>query len=60
MYISANQHFRGGEYKGTVYKNIPPGTSYADSIRIRIEDDSVIKARGFDRMRTSNGGTTKI
>jgi hypothetical protein len=27
--------FRGGEYKGTVYKNIPTGTGYADSIRIR-------------------------
>jgi len=62
--VSADIHFRepalrGGEYKGTVYKNIPPGTSYADSVRIRMEDDSIIRARGFERMRISNGGTTK-
>jgi iron complex outermembrane receptor protein len=51
--------FRGGEHKGTVYKNIPAGTSYTDSIRIRAEDDSIVKARGFDRMKASNAGTTK-
>ncbi len=54
-----NPAFRGGEHKGTVYKNIPVGTSYSDSIRIRAEDDSIIKARGFDRMKASNAGTTK-
>ncbi|HET9277707.1 MAG TPA: TonB-dependent receptor, partial [Flavitalea sp.] len=51
--------FRGGEHHGTVYKNIPDNTSYSDSIRIRAEDDSIIKARGFDRMKASNAGTTK-
>jgi len=51
--------FRGGEHKGTVYKNIPAGTSYSDSVRIRAEDDSIIKARSFDRMKASNAGTTK-
>jgi hypothetical protein len=40
-----NSAFRSGEYKGTVYKNIPIGTSPADSIRIRAEDDSMIKAK---------------
>ena len=54
-----NPAFRGGEHKGTVYKNIPVGTSYSDSIWIRAEDDSIIKARGFDRMKASNAGTTK-
>src|SRR5688572_1501829 len=54
-----NPAFRGGEHKGTVYKNIPVGTSPVDSIRIRAEDDSIIKARGFDRMKASNAGTTK-
>ena len=51
--------FRGGEHKGTVYKNIPNGTSYLDSVRIRAEDDSIIKARGFDRMKASNAGSTR-
>jgi len=50
---------RSGEYKGTVYKNIPVTTNYADSVRIRAEDDSIIQARGFDRMQVGNGGTTK-
>jgi len=54
-----NSAFRSGEYKGTVYKNIPIGTSPADSIRIRAEDDSMIKAKDFDRMKAGNGGTTK-
>lgn len=51
--------FRGGEHKGTVYKNIPANSSYTDSVRIRAEDDSIIKARGFDRMKAGNAGTTK-
>ncbi|HEU5168151.1 MAG TPA: TonB-dependent receptor, partial [Chitinophagaceae bacterium] len=54
-----NAASRSGEYKGTVYKNIPATASYLDSIRIRAEDDSIIKARGFERMKAGNAGTTK-
>ncbi len=39
----------GGEFKGTAYKNIPPTASQIDSIRIRAQDDSIIRARNFNR-----------
>lgn len=44
--LSRNPAFRGGEYKGTVYKN-------------NSTDDSIVRARNFDRMNVSNAGITK-
>lgn len=38
---------RGGEYTGTVY------------VTNRIQDDSIVKARNFDRNKVSNAGTGK-
>jgi len=49
--------FRGGEYKGTVYKNIPIGASHDDSVRIKTQDDSIIHAKAFSRKTpVSNDG----
>jgi iron complex outermembrane receptor protein len=42
-----NPTFRGGEYKGTVYSNNP------------VTDDSIIKARNFNRWNVSNAGSSK-
>jgi iron complex outermembrane recepter protein len=42
-----NPAFRGGEYSGTVYKSNP------------VIDDSIIKAKNFDRMNVSNAGINK-
>ena len=55
-----NHTYRGGEFAGTVYKNISPTASYADSLRIRAEDDSIIRARNFDRKKVSHAGNTKL
>jgi iron complex outermembrane receptor protein len=52
--------FRQDEYQGTVYKTIPPGTPYADSIRIRLADDSIIRARGFDRMNATSASSSRL
>jgi iron complex outermembrane receptor protein len=43
-----NPTFRGGEYKGTVYTDN------------KVKDDSIIKARGFDRMKVSNQGGSQL
>ena len=40
---------RGGEYKGTVYKDYPPGSTGADSASIKAQDDSTILARGINK-----------
>jgi iron complex outermembrane recepter protein len=52
--------YRGGVYQGTVYKQYPAGATHNDSIRVKADDDSIIKARGFDRSTIlDNAGTLK-
>ena len=51
---------RGGEYQGTVYKNYPQNATQADSNRIKFADDSTVQARGFDRTKVNNSGTSKL
>lgn len=52
--------YRGGVYQGTVYKQYPSGATHNDSIRVKADDDSIIKARGFDRSTIlDNAGTLK-
>jgi iron complex outermembrane receptor protein len=55
-----NPTFRGGEFKGTVYKNYRRGATPADSIQTKAQDDSIVSARGFDRMKVSNAGNSKL
>ena len=53
--------FRGGEYKGTVYKIIPIGASHDDSARIKAQDDSIIQSRAFSRKTpVSNDGNLRL
>jgi iron complex outermembrane recepter protein len=53
--------FRGGEYLGTVYRNFPSNASHIDSIAVKALDDSIIKARGFNRGSIiDNFGNLKI
>jgi iron complex outermembrane recepter protein len=52
-----NPTFRGGEYQGLVYKNY---TANTDSMTVRLLDDSMVKARGFDRTQASNAGNAKL
>ena len=53
--------YRGGSYLGTVYKNFPPGSSLADSLKTIAADDSIIIARGFSRKTpVSNDGSVKL
>jgi iron complex outermembrane receptor protein len=54
-----NPTYRGGEYRGTVYNNFPPGSSRADSLSIVAQDDSIISARNFKRNKVSNAGSSK-
>ena len=54
-----NPAFRGGEYTGTVYKSYPAGSSHTDSVRIQSIDDSIIRARNFNRWNVSNAGIRK-
>jgi iron complex outermembrane recepter protein len=52
---------RGGEYKGTVYKNYPSGATAADSSTIKAQDDSMIVARGINRKQfSSNDGISQL
>jgi iron complex outermembrane receptor protein len=55
-----NPTIRGADLKGTVYKNFRAGASPADSARTIFQDDSTIRARGFDRSSVSNAGNTKL
>ena len=53
--------FRGGEYSGTVYKNYPAGSTRTDTIFIKAQDDSIVKARGFNRKAVAeNVGNLKL
>lgn len=53
--------FRGGRYEGTVYRNYPANASRSDSLNIKAIDDSIVKARGFNRTAVKdNFGTLKI
>ena len=45
-FLFRNPAFRGGEFMGTVYKN-------------HATDDSIVRAKNFDRMNVSNAGITK-
>ena len=58
-FLFRNPTFRGGEHKGTVYKNYPAGSTHADSVRVQSIDDSIVQAKNFDRMNVSNAGDTK-
>ena len=52
---------RAGSYQGTAYYNIPAGTSYEDSIRIKAQDDSVIHTRGIDKkMFSKHNGNNQV
>ena len=53
---------RGGNYLGTVYKNLPPpGSTKEASLRIIAMDDSIISARNFSRKTpVSNDGNIKL
>jgi iron complex outermembrane receptor protein len=53
---------RGGEFEGTVYKNLPPpGSTRQDTLRIIAMDDSIIAARNFSRKTpVSNDGNIKL
>ena len=55
-----NGTYRGGTFMGTVYRIIRENATYADSIRIRTEDDSIIHARNFDRNAVSNAGNSRF
>ncbi len=53
--------FRGGEYSGTVYTNYRAGSTRLDSIAIKALDDSIVKARGFNRKAVpDNVGNLKL
>ena len=52
---------RNGEYKGTVYYPVPPGSSQQQIDNIKALDDQKIWERGgFDRRNVANAGTTKL
>ena len=52
---------RGGEYKGTAYKNYPTGSTAADSARIKAQDDSIFQTRGINKkVFTSNDGISQL
>lgn len=53
--------YRGGQYEGTVYKNIPNNATQDERIRLIREDDSIINARGFNRrLAVDNIGNSKF
>jgi iron complex outermembrane receptor protein len=58
-FLFRNPTFRGGEHTGTVYKNYNAGATHDDSLRIKAIDDSIVRAKNFDRMNVSNAGNTK-
>jgi iron complex outermembrane receptor protein len=52
---------RTGEYLGTSYITIPAGTPYADSVRMKAQDDSIVHARGIDKNAWSkDNGNNKV
>ncbi len=52
---------RAGDFQGTIYKNYPQNSSRADSIAIKEEDDSIARARGFNKNHISdNNGIHKV
>ena len=51
---------RTGLYTGTVYNNYPKNATRADSIRIKVKDDSTILAKGFDRKSVAKVGTPDL
>jgi iron complex outermembrane receptor protein len=53
---------RAGEYLGTAFNpTIRPGTPYADSVRSKTQDDSIIYARGIDKKEfTKHNGINKV
>jgi iron complex outermembrane receptor protein len=52
---------RTGEYLGTSYITIPAGTSYADSVRMKAQDDSIVHARGIDKnVWSKDNGNNKV
>ncbi|MBA3673511.1 MAG: TonB-dependent receptor [Chitinophagaceae bacterium] len=55
-----NPTYRGGEFKGTIYKTIPSTATHIDSVRIISQDDSIVEARNFNRKDVSNAGTSKL
>lgn len=54
-----NSIYRGGEFKGTVYKNIPANATPAAAEKLKAEDDSIVRVRNFDRNRVSNAGSAE-
>ncbi len=55
-----NSTYRGGEYTGTAYIHLPLNAPYEDSVRIKAQDDSIIRARNFNRDSVSNAGSSKV
>jgi len=54
-----NPTFRGGFHQGTVYKNYPANANTNDSILTKLEDDSIVSTKKFDRGKVSNAGSSK-
>ena len=52
-----NSTSRGGEYKGTVYKENPRNATPVDSLKIKAQDDAIVEGRGFNRNKVSNAGS---
>jgi len=53
--------FRQDEYQGTVYKSLPgSGSTRQDSMRVRLYDDSVIQARGFNRKNAIIASSSRL
>ena len=54
-----NPTYRGGVYQGTVYKSYQPNATHDDSVRVKVQDDSTVQAKNFDRSKVSNAGSSK-
>src|SRR5215203_2760480 len=53
--------FRGATYEGLIYLNYPAGASEPEKVRIKEQDDLLVKSRGFNRKAViENAGNTKL
>jgi iron complex outermembrane receptor protein len=55
-----NSIYRGGQYTGTVYKNIAANATPAVAAKLKAEDDSLVRVNNFDRNKVSNARSAKI
>ena len=66
-FINLTAHFRfsdytqrNGEYTATVYRNYPANATPVDSMKIKMQDDSIVQAKGFDRMNHRPIGDNRV